>query len=147
MANDVQRYGPCDGTCLPDGCDETHFVPRDDGPYVLASDHAEALAEAVQRQRDDDNRALWDDRQYDMGWNAALAAVQARVVNLPVVGRLAGTDSALAALDVLAAIQRLRKTPPQPEPVPHWPCECGPVCSEPAPPQPEPADLRKGGPR
>ena len=64
----------------------------DDELVVLAADHDRIVAEAEAR-----------------GWNAAVEAVQARVMNLPVVGPLAGTDSTLAAAHVLQAIAALRK--------------------------------------
>lgn len=75
--SDVQRFGPCDGDCVDEAhpCDELHFVRRDDGPWVEYDAHQAAVVEAVQRQREDDNRALWDDRQHDEGWNDALDAV------------------------------------------------------------------------
>lgn len=60
--------------------------PSDDGDWVRHEDHLAAL-ERVRVE--------------------TLREVKTAVMHLPVVGRLAGTDSTLAAVHVLAAIDRL----------------------------------------
>jgi len=79
--------------------------PSPFGMYVLFSDHVAALADAEQRMeritREDDNRALWDNRQ----WNAALDAAREAVAALQGDPRNVGLHQmkrdALAAIDAL----------------------------------------------
>jgi hypothetical protein len=72
--------------------------------YVTYADYVAALADAEQRMeritREDDNRALWDNRQ----WNAALDAVRKAVVatDAPCSGLCECIPHALAAIDELA---------------------------------------------
>lgn len=111
----VQRYSLI-------GNDECPVMVGDaTGCYVLFTDHEAALAAADAAGYEAGLRARWGERE-DRAWNAALDAV------------LATQDGSGFYPNRVAA---LRKPTPQPEPVPHWPCECGSVCSEPAAAQPE----------
>jgi hypothetical protein len=60
-----------------------------EGRYVTYADHVEALRQAEQRQREDDNRALWDQRQYEQGQRDALADQFS--IGAVLVQRLGGT--------------------------------------------------------
>jgi hypothetical protein len=68
----IQRWKPTDQALQVAGADVE---------YVAYADHVAALADAEQRMeritREDDNRALWDNRQ----WNAALDAAREATLN------------------------------------------------------------------
>lgn len=89
-----------------------------DSEYVLFTDHEAALAAAHNESY------LYGKDQHDEGWNAALDAVGQIATDF-----LATGDAGKA----VAAIQGLRRTPPQPEPLrDHAPdCPANPInCAE-----------------
>ena len=88
----------------------------DDGGWVTYADHVAAVAEAEQRveriTREDDNRALWDSRQFNAGLDAAREAVAALPFVRPAYyGKgvlIHGAEPDFVRQDALAAIDALR---------------------------------------
>jgi hypothetical protein len=78
--------------------------PSPFGMFVLYADHVAAVADAEQRMeritREDDNRALWDNRQF----NAALDAARKAIAALEYDGdycKVVHSCDALTAIDAL----------------------------------------------
>lgn len=85
------------------------LVADPDGDMVLYADHVAALAEVERRTREDDNRALWDNRARAEALREAREAVAALAPHLNY--QTASGDYASARVDIsvaLAAIDALK---------------------------------------